>query len=338
MDKYLLPMINIDKKQILNVIAKAFLYSFYFSALLVFLCNIMPWFQAWSLIEMPLLFAPRWWVIFLLVPVVILRASILLKQKKCVLLSLFIYIFFYLNFSIPINSLFPKLKGQAIAVMSANLGGGIKDHNLMKKHITNEQLALIAFQETPKEEAKKIVPQGWDLHCVGQMCLSSAYKLEFIDSQSRRMLGGWGQFGLLYQMQVNEKKVYVMNLHLETPRKGFEDFQLSKLNFNAIFKNTEKRYLEANIIASWLKDKTPLIILGDFNMPVESSIYRDNFGIYQNSFNKAGFGFGYTKHTRMLGIRIDHILVDKNFSVVDAKVGRDVGSDHNPVIANIVLH
>jgi len=331
-------MMNSDDNSRLNSIAKTFLYAFYFSTLLVLLCNIMPWFQTWSLIELPLLFVPRWWMIFLLLPVAIINVSIIAKQKKCVLISIVVFILFYLNFNIPMNSLFSKPEGQAVSVMSINLGGRIEHHALVKKHIINEQLALIAFQETPKKEAQKIVPSGWDLHCVGQMCLASAYKLEFINSRSRRMLGGWGQFGLLYQVQVNEQKVYVMNLHLETPRKGFEDFQLSKLNFNAIFNNTEQRYLEANLIASWLKNKSPLIILGDFNMPVESSIYRDNFSDYQNSFGKAGFGFGYTKHTRMLGIRIDHILVDDNFSVVDAKIGHDVGSDHSPVIAKLVLH
>ncbi|MBL4899362.1 MAG: endonuclease/exonuclease/phosphatase family protein [Colwellia sp.] len=317
--------------------AKTSLYSFYFSGFLVLLCYVMPWSTLWALVEMPLLFAPRWWLVLLLLPVVIINCSLIIKQWKGVLVSLSIALF-YLNFQLPISNLWVNSAGQSLSIMSVNLGGGIKNPNLMKEYIKFEQLTLIAFQETPRSEAEKIVPQGWDLHCIGQMCLASAYKLKYLNSQSRQILGGWGHLGLLYQLQLNEQKIYVMNLHLETPRKGFEDFQLSKLNFEAVFKNTEQRYIESSIISSWLEDKGPLIILGDFNMPVESSIYRENFGDYQNAFNEAGFGFGYTKYIRMLGIRIDHILADDNFSVIEAKIGNDVGSDHRPVIANLVLH
>jgi hypothetical protein len=297
----------------------------------------MPWSTLWGLIEMPLLFAPRWWVISLLLPVVILDRSLIVKQWKMVLITL-PFAFYYLNFQLPISNIFVNSVGQSLPIMSANLSGGIENSDLMKEHIVNEQLVLIAFQETPENEAKKIIPQGWNMHCIGQMCLASAYKLKFLNSQSRQFFGGYGNLGLLYQLQINERKIFVMNVHLETPRKGFEDFQLSKLNFEAIFNNSEQRYLESSIISSWLDDKAPLIIMGDFNMPVESSIYRENFGHYNNAFNKAGVGFGFTKHTRVLSIRIDHILTDEYFSVIRAKIGSDVGSDHRPILATLVLN
>jgi len=321
----------------LNIIAKASLYFFYFSCFLVVLCRVMPWSTFWALVEIPLLFAPRWWFFLVLLPVVIINPLLLFKQWKRILVTLPIALF-YLSFQVPISNLLINSAGQSLSIMSVNLGGKIKNIDLIKKQIVNEQLVLIAFQETPEAEAKKVVPQGWDLHCIGQMCLASAYKLEYLNSQSRRLLGGWGELGLLYQIQINGQKVYVMNLHLETPRKGFEDFQLSKLNFEAIFKNTEQRYIESSIISSWLENKAPIIILGDFNMPVESSIYRENFSHYQNTFNEAGFGFGFTKYTRFINIRIDHILTDEHFSVLEAKIGNDVGSDHSPILATIVLN
>lgn len=330
-------MTNSNKSFWLNIIAKTSLYCFYFSGFLVVLCNIMPWSTLWALVEMPLLFAPRWWMVLLLLPVVIIDRTLIIKQWKGVLITLFIALL-YLNFQVPVSTPFVNPTGQSLPIMSVNLGGGVKNPDLIKELIVNEQLVLIAFQETSMATAKKLVPQGWDLHCIGQMCLASAYKLKYLNSQSRRVLGGWGQLGLLYQLQVNKRKVHVMNLHLETPRKGFEDFQLSKLNFEAIFQNTEQRYIESSIISSWVENKNPLIILGDFNMPVESSIYRENFGHYNNAFNEAGFGFGFTKHTRFLNIRIDHILTDKKFTVLEAKIGGDVGSDHSPILATLVLN
>ena len=326
------------KKLDFNIIAQTTLYLFYFIGFLVVLCSVMPWSTGWALIEMPMLFVPRWWPILLLLPTIIINARLALVQWKKITLTFIVITFFYLDFQLPNNYFSAKPVGHTLNIMSVNLGGKVKWPKLIKNQIMNEQLVIVAFQETPKIEAQKIVPEGWDLHCIGQMCLASAYKIEYINTQSRKILGGWGQLGLLYQLQINERKINVMNLHLETPRKGFEDFQLSKLNFEAIFKNTEQRYIEASIISSWVKDKAPLIILGDFNMPVESSIYREKFGHYNNAFNEAGFGFGFTKHIRMLSVRIDHILTDENFSIVEAKIGNDVGSDHSPILANIVLN
>ncbi|MBL0710734.1 MAG: endonuclease/exonuclease/phosphatase family protein [Colwellia sp.] len=327
-----------SKKLDLNIIAKTALYLFYFIGLLVVLCSVMPWSTSWALIEIPMLFVPRWWPILLLLPTVIINSRLAFVQWKKIALTLIVITFFYLDFQLPNNYFSTKPVGQALNIMSVNLGGEIKLPKLIKDKIMNDQLVIIAFQETPKIEAQKVVPEGWDLHCIGQMCLASAYKVEYINSQSRKILGGWGQLGLLYQLQIKEQKVYIMNLHLETPRKGLEGFQLSKMNFDVIFKNAEQRYLESSIISSWVKDKSPTIILGDFNMPIESSIYRERFSDYQNVFNEAGFGFGYTKNTRLLGVRIDHILVDENFSVVETEIGGDVGSDHSPILATLVLN
>lgn len=330
-------MKNYNKLFWLNIIAKTSLYFFYFSIFIVVLCYFMPWSKLGALIELPLLFAPRWWVFLLLLPVVIIDRSLFFKQWKR-LLTTFSIALFYLDFQVPVSNLLVNSSGQSLSVMSVNLAGSIENPELLKEQITNEQLVLIAFQETPRGEVEKIVPKGWSRHCIGQMCLASAYKMKYLNSQSRQILGGWGRLGLLYELQINERTVYVMNLHLETPRKGFSDFQLSKLNFEAIFNNTEQRYIESNIVSSWLENKAPLIILGDFNMPVDSSIYRENFGRYHNSFNEAGFGFGFTKHTRFLSIRIDHILTDENFTTLEAKVGNDVGSDHSPILATLILN
>tara|TARA_R110001583_G_scaffold116972_1_gene267854 strand:- start:8587 stop:9591 length:1005 start_codon:yes stop_codon:yes gene_type:complete len=331
-------MKNLNQSTVLNAFAKISLYFFYFSVLLTVLCNVMPWSTSWSLIEMPLLFAPRWWIFLLLLPVALITPSKMISQWKSMFIAFVAITFFYFGFHLPNNFFSARITAQPLPIMSINLGGGVANSELIKQLIVDEQLVLIAFQETPKREAKKIVPQGWDLHCIGQMCLASAYKITFLNSQSRKILGGWGHFGLLYQVQINERKVNIMNLHLETPRKGFEDFQLSKLNLDAIFKNSEQRYIESSIISSWIKNTTPLIILGDFNMPIESAIYREKFGNYKNAFNEAGFGFGFTKYMRYLGVRIDHILTDESFNIIEAKTGSDVGSDHLPILTIVMLN
>jgi endonuclease/exonuclease/phosphatase (EEP) superfamily protein YafD len=84
----------------------------------------------------------------------------------------------------------------------------------------------------------------------------------------------------------------------------------------------------------------PVIVAGDFNMPADSDIYRENWQGYANAFSKAGFGYGWTVRGGhrgiVIGARIDHILTDGGMRVLRCETGPDVGSDHLPLIADIV--
>lgn len=79
-------------------------------------------------------------------------------------------------------------------------------------------------------------------------------------------------------------------------------------------------------------------LAGDFNMPIESHIYREFWGEPTNAFSAAGWGLGFTKHTRWHGVRIDHILVaNGEIGVVNAHVGPAFRSDHCSVVAELAL-
>ena len=70
-------------------------------------------------------------------------------------------------------------------------------------------------------------------------------------------------------------------------------------------------------------------------LPVESAIYRADWGWLDNAFDHAGWGLGSTKRTRLLGARIDHVLVGSGFVVDACRLGRGVGSDHLPLTATL---
>ena len=84
----------------------------------------------------------------------------------------------------------------------------------------------------------------------------------------------------------------------------------------------------------------PLIVVGDFNTPPDSAIYRSFWSEYGNAFTRAGIGFGYTEWPEVrkvpFGIRIDHVLMTPTWRPRRCWVGPDVGSDHLPVIADLV--
>jgi endonuclease/exonuclease/phosphatase (EEP) superfamily protein YafD len=81
----------------------------------------------------------------------------------------------------------------------------------------------------------------------------------------------------------------------------------------------------------------PTVVGGDFNLPVESSIFQRHWGDLINSFSAAGTGWGVTKRTTAIGVRIDHVLVGREWRVVSSFVGPEIGSDHLPLVTDLVL-
>ena len=81
----------------------------------------------------------------------------------------------------------------------------------------------------------------------------------------------------------------------------------------------------------------PVIVAGDFNMPVDSALYERYWSGLQNAFSIAGLGYGQTKFTRFYGIRIDHVLASREWQILTARVGPNLGGDHRPLVVDLQL-
>ena len=79
------------------------------------------------------------------------------------------------------------------------------------------------------------------------------------------------------------------------------------------------------------------VLAGDFNLTVDSPIYRNFWSVYQNAYSRTMFGYGHTKKTKInvfrYRTRIDHILSTSRLKPLQAWTGPDLGSDHLPLIA-----
>ena len=110
----------------------------------------------------------------------------------------------------------------------------------------------------------------------------------------------------------------------------------------ALATDTEYRRYESEEVAAWIAEGgEPVIIAGDFNMPSDSAIFRQLWSRWSDAFAMAGWGLGYTKITVKkawtYGACIDHVLFDKgDFTCRDCRVAPDVGSDHLPLVADLV--
>lgn len=90
---------------------------------------------------------------------------------------------------------------------------------------------------------------------------------------------------------------------LLTPRRALGIMLDSEKVFNlSQIENTQKRidqrWLESEALSRWLsRFPEPNIIAGDFNLTVDSAIYRDCWSEYQNAFSLTEFGFkSYQAH------------------------------------------
>ena len=167
-----------------------------------------------------------------------------------------------------------------------------------------------------------------------------------ISSEQRDQTDVWNQGGAGYIIRAVVSTpagpIRVGVVHLATPRHALDMyFDLSELskqgpNTNA---NMAQRDEESGLARQWIlgAPELPTIIAGDFNLTTESAIYKRYWGDFRNAFGRAGFGTGYTKHTRKWGVRIDHVLTSDDIGTHASFTGHNVGSDHLPLIADLVL-
>lgn len=87
------------------------------------------------------------------------------------------------------------------------------------------------------------------------------------------------------------------------------------------------------------KLKGPVMVIGDLNMTSWSPFFQDLVDTTGLRDSRRGFGVQATWPTSNLLLRVplDHALVSREFTVVDRRIGSDIGSDHLPVILDVAV-
>jgi len=135
-------------------------------------------------------------------------------------------------------------------------------------------------------------------------------------------------------LDVHGHEVPVYVVHLETPRSALwaaRNFDLSQLALNA-----DLRSADSNIASTVVDRRLPnLLVLGDFNLTVESAIYRRDWGDLTNAFSRTGGGFGHTMFAGRHRVRIDHVLAGAKWQPVRTRVLHGYPSEHQPVVVDL---
>ncbi|QDU38662.1 Endonuclease/Exonuclease/phosphatase family protein [Maioricimonas rarisocia] len=89
-------------------------------------------------------------------------------------------------------------------------------------------------------------------------------------------------------------------------------------------------------IAETMSDR-PLLILGDFNTPGDSVLFRPLRREHANAFEQTGRGFGPTWPVPLPVLDIDQIWSNRKVDIRNCQIGWEWVSDHRPVYASVRL-
>lgn len=138
--------------------------------------------------------------------------------------------------------------------------------------------------------------------------------------------------------------IRVYNFHLQSSGIETDVEKLKKETSGHLFKQvgttfkTQQDQVEL-FLTHKAKSNYKTIVTGDFNNTAFSYIYRKIKGDdLKDAFENAGNGFGKTYKFKFFPLRIDFILVDKDFTVNGFKTFETELSDHYPIKATLKLH
>jgi endonuclease/exonuclease/phosphatase (EEP) superfamily protein YafD len=239
--------------------------------------------------------------------------------------------------------------GTHLRVMSFNTDASDRIATELSGLIEEVHPDVVAMQECGELLIDSVTRfKGWYHHVARQQCFLSRFPIADSAVMDRRALeridetgdiGGSGDV-IRYTLRMPGADIAFTNVHLETPRKGLEDIHFGVFSTARLRDNTELRRVESDLASRWAKANAstmPTIVAGDFNTPVESRIFRTSWGDMADAFSRVGRGFGMTKMNGWISARIDHVLAGRGVYIDGVFVGRDVGSDHLPLVVDLTV-
>jgi len=292
-----------------------------------------------------LTFGPRW-LVLIPCPVLILWGALTDRRILApVLLAVALGAGPLMGFCFPWSSLAgPGLVENAalLRVVTYNAGEGGTDAEVFSRFIQRERPDVLIVNEWPSAMSELLprLPEGWHGADQQSTAVFSRYPIMSVEKLGPdRFRKPWRAPALRCELASPSGKIYVVGLHLDTPREGLEALRGSLGKAEAEMRlMMEDRRSESELASQLAAESLGLVIVaGDFNMPVDSALYERYWGTWQNAFSIAGFGYGQTKFTRFFGIRIDHVLAGPEWQVLTARVGQNLGGDHRPLIVDLQL-
>ena len=157
---------------------------------------------------------------------------------------------------------------------------------------------------------------------------------------------------IFVDLDINGTKLRVYSVHLETLKLETSDLELNKTfdfsdsennisgKVKSLVSRIDKGFGRHGTQADMLREHIdqspyPVIVMGDFNSSAFSYEYKQIKGDLVDAFERGGQGFGKTFVFPYFPLRIDFIMGDPNFRLVEFNtLNKRVLSDHYPVTAS----
>lgn len=303
-----------------------------------------------------LTFAPRtpW-----LIPTLVLILASLIWHRASIkfnLVSLLIVLVPIMGLSIPFERWLSRPvrtpDDTELKIVSCNVQVYQPDFDKVLSEIATIKPDIIAFQEAgfPDPSMDELCPD-WHVVHHGLFYVTSRYPLKHLSDIVVKEFGG-RLAGMLIEVDTPAGPILLADVHQMTVRRGLMALNSQTLVDGAGIETLEscikERSAESENIRAALnagRNDLPLIVCGDFNTPTCSSQFQTNWGDLRNSYDSAGFGYGYTSPCNgtafwpddLPWVRIDHILCSDEFGILGSRVGQSNGSDHRLTTATVVI-
>ena len=287
-----------------------------------------------------LLFSPRW--VFALPLVLLIPAALVIRSIRLLLIllvSTLVVVVPVMSFNIPWQTLTAsRPPGKSFRVMTLNMHYSKGNPIVIEQLIDATWPDVVAIQEWQGADGShlKKLPE-WHVHMTPRLFLASRHPIKrAIDLGEHSM--GENALAMRYELETPRGVVHVFNLHTASNREGIaETLRNTRKGASEIRANSALRREQLEFVAKQARSCSgPIIVMGDFNTPAGSPFFAEVWKGYTDAFGGAGWGLGYTFIGAKTTVRIDHVLVSKEWAVTDCRVGEKVGSPHRPVIADMV--
>jgi endonuclease/exonuclease/phosphatase (EEP) superfamily protein YafD len=222
--------------------------------------------------------------------------------------------------------------------MTCNMHSRVADPALLEGLVERAGPDVVALQEwNTQNRSELLAGPDWHTHRTPRLFLASRFPIRRVETLGGNSYGGFGSVAR-YELETPAGVLTLFSLHLASPRDAIAEAVHEEQRGPAdVEGNTALRRRQSRFVAGVAGlARGPVLLVGDFNTPVESAIFREAWRGYADAFESAGWGWGYTFYGSRTAVRIDHVLAGPGWRCRRCWVGPWVGSPHRPVVADLV--
>ncbi|QRM27998.1 endonuclease/exonuclease/phosphatase family protein [Microvirga sp. VF16] len=220
-----------------------------------------------------------------------------------------------------------------LRVLTFNMHGQGADPDAFRQMVERENPDVILLAEAPHDTSYLL--HGWENRYPHRISDYQGFPLGVV------LLSRWEPRSWSADRSAARFRS-VLTTRLCHPNLSTRCFTLVGLHAAQPFGNDLKRQrTQLDIAAREVKAASTdaVILMGDLNLTPWSPAFQSLIGdaeLYDTARVRK-FTATWSSRFPLFGLPIDHILINRGFSVIESRVGRDLGSDHFPVLADLML-